>query len=399
LPASSDKLPGLRHLFPAVPVTVVAVALSMASASPRPSPSASADPAFAPVDAILSEALASRAFPGAVIAIGRGNGIVHLRALGRVSWETGSPAVQANTIYDLASVTKLAATTTAALVLFDEGRLDLDAPISKYLSAFAKYGEDKARVRDLLAHSAGLPAWEPLYKEIRGQEAYLARIAQMEPEYEPGTRSLYSDLGMIVLGGVIERVTGEGLDSWTAKHVFGPLRMADTLFRPGRELRARIAPTSECPWRGRVIHGEVRDENAYAMGGVAGHAGLFSTAPDLARLAEMLLGGGVRSGRRLVRAETVARFTRASDVPGSMRTLGAEIARGDPWAGTLWSARAYGHTGLTGTALWVDPVNDVFLVLLSNSGTGPEDAPAFREVRRRVSDQALAILRARPSAP
>jgi CubicO group peptidase (beta-lactamase class C family) len=351
------------------------------------------------VDAILASAISSRTFPGAVVAVGRRRGIIHLRALGRLSWDAGSAPVQTNTIYDLASVTKLAATTMAAMILVDEGRLALDAPVSKYLPAFARYAADKAQVRDLLAHSAGLPAWAPLYKDVRGRDAYLSRIAQMEPEYEPGTRSLYSDLGMIVLGGVIEAVTGEGLDSWTAAHVFGPLGMADTLFRPGPDLRARIAPTSECPWRGRVIHGEVRDENAYAMGGVAGHAGLFSTAPDLARLAEMLLGGGTHLEHRLLRADTVAQFTRVAAVPGSTRTLGAETARGDPWAGTLWSERAYGHTGLTGTALWIDPDNDVFLILLTSGAPASEDAPTFREVRRRVSDQVLSILRPRRSAP
>ena len=378
-------------------VTFLAIALGSASTAPSPAPGPRT--AFAPVDAILTEAVARHAFPGGVVAIGRSGGLGHLRTVGRVSWETSSAPVRADTIYDLASLTKLVATATAAMVLVDQGRLDLDAPVSKYLPAFTAYAGGKARVLDLLAHSAGLPAWAGLYKDVRGEEAYLSRIAQMEPEYEPGTRSLYSDLGMIVLGAVIERVTGEGLDSWTAEHVFVPLGMADTRFRPGPELRARIAPTSECPWRGRVIHGEVRDENAYAMGGVAGHAGLFSTAPDLARLAEALLGGGARSGRRLVRAETVARFTSVSDVPGSMRTLGGEMASADRWAGTLWSERAYGHTGMTGTAMWIDPVNDVFLILLTNSTRTPEDATAFREVRRRVSDQALSILRGRRIAP
>lgn len=380
-----------------LPGMLLAVALSSAWAAP--SPGGQADLTFAPVDAMLAQAVAQHAFPGGVVVVGRASGVVHARAVGRLSWNTASEPVRLDTIYDLASLTKFVATAMAAMVLVDQGRLDLDAPVSKYLASFTTYGGDRARIRDLLAHSAGFPAWAPLYKDVRGPAAYLSRIAQMEPEYEPGTRSLYSDLGMIVLGAVIERVTGEGLDSWTAEHVFVPLRMTDTRFRPGAQLGARIAPTSECPWRGRMIHGEVRDENAYAMGGVAGHAGLFSTAPDLARLAEALLGVGVGSGPGLVRAETVARFTRVSEASGSVRTLGGEMARADQWAGTLWSERAYGHTGLTGTALWIDPTNNAFLVFLTNSGPAAEGAPTFREVRRRLSDQVLSILRARPSAP
>jgi CubicO group peptidase (beta-lactamase class C family) len=264
-----------------------------ASASLRLEHAERAGPDLSAVDAVLKEAVSRGVFPGAVLAVGRRTGLVHLRAVGRLSSAPASAAVQADTIYDLASLTKVVATTMAAMVLVDQGRLDLDSSVGKHLPAFTGAGRDKARVHDLLAHSAGLPSWAPLYKEVQGKQAYLSRIAELDLEYEPGTGSRYSDLGMILLGAVVERVTGEGLDSWVAQHIYRPLSMKDTLFTPGRDLRARIAPTTECPWRRRLIQGEVRDENAYAMGGVAGHAGLFGTAPDLARLAELLLGDGV----------------------------------------------------------------------------------------------------------
>jgi len=182
------------------------------------------------------------------------------------------------------------------VLVVDEGRLDLDARVSTFIPEFRA----PVTIRQLLTHSGGLVWWAPLYKELEGRAAFLQRIVAMDLDYAPGTKSVYSDLGVLLLGGVLERVYGAGLDVVAERRIFAPLGMGDTQYRPPEALRPRIAPTEQDPWRGRLLIGEVHDENAFALGGVAPHAGLFGTAPDLARFAEMLLGGGARDGRRIV---------------------------------------------------------------------------------------------------
>jgi CubicO group peptidase (beta-lactamase class C family) len=252
------------------------------------------------------------------------------------------------------------------------------------------------RVRDLLAHSSGLAAWAPLFREVRGKDALVQRVCGLELEYAPGSKSQYGDLAFILLGAVLENVGEAPLDVLAMRLVFEPLGMRDTVYRPGPEIVARAAPTEEDAWRGRLLRGEVQDSNAYVMGGVAPHAGLFSTAGDLARLSEMLLGGGIFRGRRVLRQETVESFTRRVDIPGSTRMLGWETPAGDPWAGRRWSDRAYGHSGLTGTVMWIDPGRDLFLVLLTNRIHPRRENDSWREVRREVSD---AVVDALASAP
>jgi len=366
------------------------LAAALAGAGPAAAGHRPSDPRFAVLDAFLARAVSRGVLPGGVAVVGRRAGVLHVNAFGQLSPETRGLRTQPNTIYDVASVTKVVVTTTAAIVLVDEGRLDLAAPVAKYFPGFVGSGKGKACVRDLLTHSSGLPAWAPLYREARGREAVLSRIEALDLEYEPGTRSLYSDLGMMLLGAIVEDVADETLDAFARRHIFGPLGMTDTTYGPSDTLLPRIAPTSECRWRARLVRGEVRDENAYAMGGVAGHAGLFSTALDLSRFARMMLGQGALDGKRLIKAETVRRFTGRSAVPGSTRTLGWETPAGDPWSGGPWSASAYGHTGATGTALWIDPEYDLFLVLLTNADPAKE---GFRDLRRRVSDLVVAIAR------
>jgi len=203
---------------------------------------------------------------------------------------------------------------------------------------------------------------------------------------------------MILLGEIIERVAGEGLDAAAQRLVFGPLGMTDTAFRPDAERRGRTAPTIDDPWRGRLLRGEVQDENAYRMGGVAGHAGLFGTARDLSRLAETMLGGGEHGGARWVNRSTVALFTQRVDVPGSTRTLGWETPAGDAWAGHLWSDRAYGHTGQTGTSIWIDPARDLYVVLLTNR-LQPAAGDDFDTIRRDLADAVLAAMPAPRTEP
>jgi CubicO group peptidase (beta-lactamase class C family) len=344
-------------------------------------------------DGVLERFLSEGAFPGGVVAVGKDGALVHVRAFGQLSCDRDSAAAQPDTIYDLASLTKVIVTTTMAMMLVDEGRLDVHKPVSAFLPRFRGAGKDDVTIWHLLTHSSGLDWWAPLFRELEGRKAYLDRIQAMELVYEPGTRSLYSDLGLILLGEVLERVAGQGIDAFARARIFEPLRMKDTGFRPPPELLPRVAPTERDPWRSRVLRGEVHDENAFALGGVAPHAGLFGTAPDLARFAQMLLNGGVLEHKRLVSRATVERFTARAGVPGSTRALGWDTpSEQGSSAGTLLSRRAFGHTGFTGTSLWIDPERGLFVILLSNRVHPTRDNNAIRQVRPELADAVVRAL-------
>jgi beta-glucosidase-like glycosyl hydrolase/CubicO group peptidase (beta-lactamase class C family) len=338
------------------------------------------------LDRTLEAAVANRVAPGAVVAVGKDGALVHLRAFGRLSYDPASAAVEPDTIYDLASLTKVVVTATMAMMLVDEGKLDLDQRVSAVLPAFRGAAKGRVRIADLLSHSAGLAGTAPLYKEVAGREAYLERIAAMNLEYEPGSKSVYSDLGPILMGEILERVAGEPLDSFARRRICDPLGMKDTGYRPARELLARIAPTEDDSWRGRLLHGEVHDENAFALGGVAPLAGLFGTAPDLARFAQMLLNGGVWDGRRIVSRQAVERFTRRVGIAGSSRALGWDTPSTGSSAGTLLSPRSFGHTGFTGTSIWIDPERRLFVILLTNRVHPTRDNDAHLRLRPAVAD-------------
>jgi uncharacterized protein YbbC (DUF1343 family) len=319
--------------------------------------------------------------------------LVHLHAFGRLTYDADAPAVTAHTLYDLASLTKVVATTTMAMILVDEGRLDLDRPVRDFLPGFQGSGKDAVTVRHLLNHSSGLEATALLYREVRGKAAVVERVQAMDLVYAPGSKSIYSDLGIILLGEILERVAGQPLDAFARERIFSPLGMRETMFNPPAELRPRIAPTELDPWRGRVVRSEVHDENAFAMGGVAPHAGLFGTAGDLARFAQMLLNGGVFEGRRIVSRETLELFTRKAGVPGSDRALGwdTKSAEGSS-AGTLMSSRSFGHTGFTGTSLWIDPERQLYVILLTNRVHPSRENQLIREARPAVADAVVRAL-------
>jgi CubicO group peptidase (beta-lactamase class C family) len=361
------------------------------------SPSARIAPWLQQPDRLVQQSIFLRVFPGAVLAVGTSKGLVHLRTFGRLTYDPSSEPVATDTIFDLASVTKVVATTAVAAALVSGNRLSLDTPVSRFHPCFVEGGKERVVVRQLLTHSAGLSAWTSLYRDVSGRTAAFDRICALDLEYEPGTRSLYSDLSMDLLAAIIEQATHEGLDTAAETLVFRPLGMNDTLFRPSVALRPRIAPTENNTWRGRLLHGEVHDDNAYAMGGVAGHAGLFGTAPDLARFAQMMLNRGSLDGKRIVSAETIDLFTRRCDVPGSGRALGWNMV--DEWAGSFWSERAYGHTGVTGTMIWIDPEYDAFMVLLTNSVYPKYSGDAFRRLRRDVGDAVISAVRMQRQTP
>ena len=382
----------------------------MGSASASDSSASAGSKGFRPegleaVDGTVRAAVAARAFPGAVLAVGRDGALVHLRAFGRLAYDASAPAVATDTIYDLASLTKVVVTTTLSMILVDEGKLDLDTRVHAFFPAFSGPAKERVTVRHLLTHSGGLQWWAPLYKEVQGKGPYLERIVAMDLAYEPGAKSVYSDLGIILLGDILERVGGAPFEDLARRRVLGPLGMKDTGYRPAAALLERIAPTEDDPWRGRVVRGEVHDENAVALGGVAPHAGLFSTAPDLAHLAQMLLDGGSFGGRRIVSRATVELFTERAGVPASSRALGWDTPTdesaqrsstpGEPGytsAGTLLSARSFGHTGFAGTSMWMDPERELYVILLTNRVHPTRDNNQIRGVRAQVADAAVRAL-------
>jgi CubicO group peptidase (beta-lactamase class C family) len=246
-------------------------------------------------------------------------------------------------------------------------------------------------VRHLLTHSSGLAPFIQLWKRTSSADSARAIVLAAPLDTTPGARMVYSDLGAILLGLIVERVSGERLDAYLATHVFGPLQMRDTRFTPPAALLGRIAPTERDPWRGRLVRGEVHDENAYLLGGVSGHAGLFSSAADLTRFAQMYLNGGQLDGVRIVRPETIAAFTRVQYAEFSNRALGWETPTGGNSAGRLMKRPAFGHTGFTGTSIWIDPVNDRFVILLTNRVNPTRENSRIGPVRTTVADLALTL--------
>lgn len=346
---------------------------------------------LAAVATYVRAAAESGAFPGAALAVGRHGRLALLAAVGRHGVDDPQP-VEVGTIYDLASLTKVVGLTTACMLLVDEGRLALDAPAQRYLPEFQGAGKEQVTIRHLLTHSSGLPAWRGLYYQARSRAAALWLVDSTPLDAPPGRAYVYSDLGAIVLTRVVERIAGEPLDRLLERRVFRPLGMPATRYLPPPGWRDRIAPTeNDTAFRHRVLRGEVHDENAGRLGGVSGHAGLFSNAPDLARFAAMLLNGGAWDTLQLVRSETVAEFTRPQGVvPGSTRALGWDTPPQRPdtasSGGTKLSARAFGHTGFTGTSIWLDPERDLFIILLTNRVHPTRANTAILKVRPRVAD-------------
>jgi beta-N-acetylhexosaminidase len=345
---------------------------------------------------LLEEAVGSRAFPGGIVLVGRHGKLVLEKPFGRLTYESNAPKVTADTMYDLASLTKVVATTTLAMILYERGELDLGKPVRDYIPEFSGGDKDEVTVADLLAHTGGLLWWKDLYKDHaapnprEAREKYVDTICRMPLDYAPRSKSVYSDLGIILLGEIVERVSGLSLDELARRQIFERLGMNHTMFNPPTSLRDRIAPTENDGWRGRVIHGEVHDENAYAMGGVAPHAGLFSTGGDLARFAQAMLNGGTFGGERIVKRSTVEEFTtRPGFVPDSSRALGWDTPSAKSSSGRYFSASSFGHTGFTGTSIWIDPGRDIFVILLTNRVYPSRDNQQISRVRPALHDAVM----------
>jgi beta-glucosidase-like glycosyl hydrolase/CubicO group peptidase (beta-lactamase class C family) len=347
---------------------------------------------LAVVDSIIRAAIADSAFPGATLAVGRRGKLVRLRGYGRIDWSPDAQPADANTIWDLASLTKVVGTTTAPMLLEEEGRLSLDDRVVEHVAGWDRGDPRKADVtiRQLLLHRAGLPPFRTFFLEIQGRDAYLRAISDLPLDYAPGTRTVYSDIGLQTMAFVIEAVTGRRLDEFLRDRVWRPMSMADTDFNPPGEKLWRVAPTEvDEDFRGTHVWGVVHDENAFAQEGVAGHAGLFSTAADLSHFARMVLGQGripEEPGDRLLEPETIEAFTRRYDST-STRALGWDTPSPRSSSGVMLSDRAFGHTGFTGTSMWIDPDLDLFVILLTNRVNPTRENTRLFPVRREVADQ------------
>src|SRR5467141_343360 len=348
---------------------------------------------------VIEKAVADKAFPGATLAVGyRGKASLH--AFGNLSYATNAPAVDTHTMYDIASLTKVVATTTLVAKLVEGDfpvPLDLDARVERYLPEWTTGPQQEWRhqvtVRHLLTHTSGLPAFKEYWRTSKSKQDTLAKIFAEPLEYEPAAKEIYSDLGIILMAEIIERLTGRTLDDLAKTYIFTPLAMKDTMFRPPKKLWPWIPPTEiDNNLRHRLVQGEVHDENAFAIGGVSGHAGLFSTAPDLAAFCQMLLNGGVYAHHRVLRRATIAQFTTPQQLSSGTRTLGWAVPTEGGSSGHYFSAHSFGRTGFTGTSIWIDPDRQLFVVLLTNRVHPTRENTKIQQVRVALHDAVMQAL-------
>lgn len=339
-----------------------------------------------PLAALLDSAIGARAATGGVVAVSwRGSRFIY--GTGKIALDDPRRP-DGHTVYDLASLTKVIATTTLAMQAVEEARLDLDLPVQHYLPAFRGPGKERVTVRHLLTHSSGLRADSPLWRQTPGADSALRFVNALPLDTVPGARMVYSDMGAIVLGEVIERVLGGPLDRLARDRIFAPLGMSSTRFRPPESWIPRIAATEyDTAWRRRIVRGEVHDEKAAWLRGVAGHAGLFGSALDVLTFGEWLL-ARVHSGT----GQAKAFVRRQGVVPGSTRALGWDTAAPGNSAGTLLGPDSFGHTGFTGTSIWIDPGKDLVIVLLTNRVNPTRNNPRIGPLRIAVADAVVRLL-------
>lgn len=379
----------LKLAIPAAPAAPVPVVPTDGLPSKAPMSVGMSAERLAAIDRVVSRGLRAGGYPGAAVVVGRKGAAVWKKGFGHLDWSSSSQAVVPDeSIYDLASLTKVIGTTTALMVLFDEGKIHLDDPVVKYVPGFTGGFKDSVTLRQLLEHRSGLPAGRDLWRVAHSPEEARQMVIDTPLDCRPGDCYEYSDLGADMLGFVVEAASGEPLDQFLHEKVYGPLGMTDTFFRPADSLRDRVAPTEVTPPRGYPLRGEVHDENAYALGGIAGHAGLFSTAGDLAVFAQMMLNGGEYNGVRIVADSTVRLFTTRA---AGTRALGWDTCNNDGGCGSYLSDRAYGHTGFTGTSIWIDPDREMFVILLTNrvhEARAKRPAKVISDVRADLADAA-----------
>jgi len=352
---------------------------------------------------VVRSGIGQRAFPGAAVAVAHQGKLIANRGLGHFTYDPASPTVGSQTVYDLASVTKVIATTPACMILYERGQLKLEQPLVELLPAFA--GDDPRRrqvtLRMLLAHSSGLPAYVKLFQTAHNKDELLREASVVPLTADPNARAEYSDIGFILLGDALERIMGGPLDQFCAREIFSRLGLSNLLFKPPMDWKPLIPPTEDDrAFRHRIIQGEVNDENAFVMGGVAGHAGCFATAHDVSVFAQCMLQGshsraGVarewpEGGTPLVHPETLAIFTRREEFPsGTSRALGWDTPSQPSQSGKYFSSRSYGHLGYTGTSLWIDPERQLSVTLLTNRTWPDRGSQLIKQIRPAFHDAVI----------
>jgi beta-N-acetylhexosaminidase len=344
---------------------------------------------------VIDQAIADSVFPGAEVAVVHDGKLIASRGFGRQTYDPDSPEITPTTIYDLASVTKVTATTVVAMQLWERGKIKLDIPVKSYLPKFSGGAKDSVTVRHLLTHSSGVHWWVDLWNKAKNKEEALDYIYQLPLDYTPGDSMIYSDLGLIMIGQILKTITGKPIDQLAQEMTFKPMGMKNTMFNPPKDLLSRIAPTEigGSMHRG-LIHGDVHDENAFFFDGVAPHAGLFSTAEDLAALAQMLLNGGTYRHHRFFSPQTVKYWTSRQNMPaGSARALGWDTPSDHgSSAGDYFSKGSFGHLGFTGTSIWIDPNRKITIILLTNRVYPTRERGGMYEVRRDFYNAAMKAL-------
>jgi beta-N-acetylhexosaminidase len=400
--AMFGELPVRGHL----PVTVPGVNLKAGFGIEVPANPMTLEPMEARGDAqlqpayeVIEKAVEDKAFPGATLAVGfRGKVAIH--AFGKLGYDAKAAAVKPTTMYDIASLTKVVVTTTLVAKLVEGDfavPFDLDAKIERYLPEWARGPQPEWRhrvtVRHLLTHTSGLPAFKEYWRTSKSKQDTLEKIFVEPLEYEPGTKEVYSDLGIILMAEIIERLTGRTLNDLAKSFIFSPLGMKDSMYKPPKKLWPTLAPTEmDNNYRHRLIQGEVHDENAFAIGGVSGHAGVFSAAPDLAAFCQMVLNGGVYAHARILRRATVTQFTTPQQLSGGTRTLGWAVPTSGGLSGHYFSEHSFGHTGFTGTSMWIDPDRQLFVVFLTNRVHPTRENQKIQQVRRDLHDAVMQAL-------
>ena len=356
---------------------------------------ANQDDRFSAAFDILEKAIAVRAFPACALAVTLAGELIAHKALGRFTYDSAPPDATTSNLFDLASLTKVVATTTMAMILYERGLLDLEAPVTAVVPEFADpsdHDDERRQVtlRLLLAHSSGLAAYEKLFLRAPTRETLLRAAFSTPLTAAPATRSEYSDIGFIILGVALERLADEPLDVFCQREIFGPLGMTRTTFNPAPAFKSSVVPTADDRvFRHRLIQGEVQDENASILGGVAPHAGLFSTAEDLAIFSHNML----NAGYPILRPGTLNLFTRRQPVPvDTSRALGWDTPSSPSQSGKYFSPRSFGHLGYTGTSLWIDPERQLSISLLTNRTWPDCQNQAIKRVRPAVHDAVVEAL-------
>jgi CubicO group peptidase (beta-lactamase class C family) len=398
---------------------VPAVLFAVATPGPGPAPASTApaqiivhraltnglsgqDRRFAEAFQTVRKWIEQKAFPGAVLAAGQHGRLLALKSFGRMTYDADALLMPPGAMFDLASCTKVVACTTAAAILYDRKKLDLDAPVIRYLPEFSgTSGHEQILVRHLLTHSSGLTSPQPLWKLSPDASGIMKLLFAMPTVWSAGERTQYRDYNIMLMGEIVRRISRRPLDRFLARNAFGPLRMKHTMYNPSPKFIPRIPPTEQDnTLRHTLVRGMVHDENAFLLGGVSGHAGLFSTARDLSTFAQMYLNGGIYRGRRIISADTVKLFmTRQSMPPGTTRALGWDTAtNGDRsltpqnFAGDLGSPHAIIHTGFTGTSIYIDPDRDAFIILLTNRVYPTRNNDMINQARPEIHTAVLSVL-------